>query len=100
MPKFRKKPIVVEAFQITKESRQNNIGWPAWLNEAWNKPHDKPGAVFPKDFPDSDGTDMLIIFTLEGLHLVDFDDWIIQGVQGEIYPCKPDIFEKTYERVE
>jgi hypothetical protein len=34
---------------------------------------------------------------MEGVHRCDFGDWIIQGVNGEIYPCKPDIFEKTYE---
>lgn len=97
MPFFRKKPVVIEAFQMTREQRQDNKDWPDWLNEAWNKPHDAAGAVFPKDFPDSDGTDELCIFTMEGVHLVTFDDWIIRGVSGELYPCKPDIFERTYE---
>lgn len=41
-----------------------------------------------------------IIKTLEGDHYVIENDWIIQGVNGEYYPCKPDIFEKTYEKVE
>ena len=58
------------------------------------------GSLFPEDFPDSDGTDKLRIQTLEGNQLVSFDDFIIQGVNGEIYPCKPDIFYKTYESVE
>lgn len=40
------------------------------------------------------------IVTLEGNHLVTWDDYIIRGVQGELYPCKPDIFEATYEPVE
>jgi hypothetical protein len=44
------------------------------------------------------GTPM--IDTLEGVHLVTPGDWIITGVKGEHYPCKPDIFEMTYERVE
>ena len=39
----------------------------------------------------------MIIATLEGLHWVNLGDWIIKGVQGEFYPCKPDIFEATYE---
>ena len=39
-------------------------------------------------------------FTLEGDHKVNFDDFIIQGVQGELYPCKPDIFEETYDELD
>jgi hypothetical protein len=42
-----------------------------------------------------DGT--LTIPTLEGDHLASVNDWLIQGVRGEVYPCKPDIFEATYE---
>lgn len=42
----------------------------------------------------------LIINTLEGKMTADVDDWIIKGVKGEFYPCKPDIFEMTYEKVE
>lgn len=98
--KFRKKPVVVEAFQMTQEHRQDNKDWPEWLNRAWNKDHSEPGAVFPSKYPDSDGTDELLIYTLEGVHRVEFDDWIIRGVKGELYPCKPDIFEATYEREE
>ena len=41
----------------------------------------------------------LIIHTLEGKMIAQVNDWIIRGVQGEYYPCKPDIFEKTYEPV-
>lgn len=98
--KFRKKPVVIEAFQMTRAARDSNEHWPQWLHEAWQKDHSEAGSVFPKEFPDSDGTDELMIVTLEGLHLVSFDDWIIQGVKGELYPCKPDIFEATYEAVE
>lgn len=95
--KYRKKPVVIEAFQMTPERRQDNSEWPNWLHEAWNGELDKPGTVFPSAYPNSDGTDELAIVTLEGIHKVSFGDWIIQGVQGELYPCKPDIFEKTYE---
>ena len=95
--KFKKKPVVVEAFQMTEDRRRDNQDWPEWLNVAWNKSQGEPGAVFPVDFPNSDGTDQLAIHTLEGQHLVGFGDWIIQGIQGELYPCKPDIFAATYE---
>ncbi len=98
--KYRKKPVVVEAFQMTKECRMNNIDWPMWLHMAWNIPYDEVGSLSPKDYPNSDGTDELIIATLEGKMKVSFDDWIILGVHGEIYPCKPDIFQATYELVQ
>lgn len=97
---YRKRPVVVQAFQMTEERRRDNGDWPSWLHEAWSKNHDNPGALYPSKFPDSDGTDELEIFTLEGKHLVSHGDWIIRGVNGEIYPCKPEIFEKTYERVD
>lgn len=100
MAKFRKKPVVIEAFQMTKEHRADNSNWPAWLHEAWNIPYDTEGAVCAVDFPHSDGTDELEIVTLEGAHRVSFGDWIIRGIKGELYPCKPDIFEATYERAD
>ncbi|HET6631566.1 MAG TPA: hypothetical protein VFG73_02505 [Rhodanobacteraceae bacterium] len=92
--KSRKKPVVVEAFQMTKERRTSNAGWPKWLHEAWNA-----GVVHPA-YPNSDGNGRLKVRTLEGDLLVDWDDWIIKGVKGEFYPCKPDIFAATYEAVE
>lgn len=97
--KYRKKPVEIEAFQITKERRQNNLEWPEWLNRAWQKDMHEEGAVYPERYPNSNGKDRLKIKTLEGVHLVQFEDWIIQGVNGELYPCKPDIFEKTYDKV-
>ena len=99
MNRFRKKPVEVEAFQMTEERRRDNRDWPEWLNKAWNFDWYETGAVFCEDFPNSDGTDRLQIQTLEGVHTVNWDDWIIQGVAGELYPCKPEIFEATYEAV-
>lgn len=96
---YRKKPVVIEAFQMTKERREDNSEWPNWLHEAWNKSHGEIGALYPEDYPNSNGSDRLRIQTLEGNQLVSWGDYIIKGVHGEIYPCKPDIFEKTYEEV-
>lgn len=83
--KFRKKPVVIEATQWdgTNESWQHimNMGLTKW----------KPGEM---------GTQTFYIETLEGDHLARKGDWIIKGVHGEFYPCKPDIFVKTYEPVE
>lgn len=97
--KYRKKPVVIKAFQMTKENRQWIYKWPKWLIKAWQKPHGEIGALYGSDYPNSDGTDLLRIQTLEGNQLVSWNDYIIKGVKGEIYPCKPDIFEETYEKV-
>ena len=94
MPKYRTKIVEKEAFQMTKSRRWDNSEWPDWLHEAWNKPIGKH-ALWP-----AVGKDELMCGTLEGPHIVDFDDYIIQGLKGEIYPCKPDIFKATYELVE
>ena len=95
--RFRKKPVVIEAFQMTEERRGSNFDWPCWLNDAWQKDAEEAGALF---IDESDPLRLrLCIRTLEGVHNVSWNDWIIQGVKGEIYPCKPDIFEATYEAV-
>ena len=90
MPKYKKIPVTIEAFQMTKERRWNNFDWPQWLHEAWNT--DGEGSLYCID-----GGEELFIGTLEGSMSVSFGDYIIKGVHGEIYPCKPDIFHKTYE---
>lgn len=100
MKKYRKKPVVVEAFQMTKKRREDNSEWPNWLNEAWNKDFSESSAVSCEDYPNSNGKDRLVINTLEGQHTVNWNDWIIKGIKGELYPCKPDIFEQTYELAE
>ena len=92
--KFRKKPVVIEAFQMTREAMDSHSDWTEWLHKAWDKHPEASGSLF------FDEDDILRINTLEGCHVVSVDDWIIQGVKGEIYPCKPDIFEATYESVE
>lgn len=84
MARYRKKPVVIEAVQITN-------------------------ATFDDDFPNSGHIAGLIysptrrdvsIPTLEGVMIGQIGDWIITGVKGEHYPCKPDIFEATYELVD
>ena len=94
---YRKKPVCIQAFQMTKERRASNVDWPHWLHEAWGKDFSQPGAVSTEDYPNSRGGDRLMIRTLEGVHSVSWNDWIIQGVQGELYTCKPDIFDATYD---
>lgn len=79
--KYRKKPTVVEAMQLTNE---NLLEVKEWCN----------GELVPN--AETSGYD-LYISTLEGIMHADINDYIIQGVEGNFYPCKPDIFEKTYE---
>lgn len=97
MYRFRKKPVVIEAFQMTKERRWDNSEWPNWLHQAWQIGMGD-GGLWPDKAADPSGK-TLRCGTLEGAHNIDWDDWIIQGVKGEIYPCKPDIFEATYDPV-
>lgn len=83
MTKYVKKPVKVNAWQLTSENI--DAGLPEWLD--LDKVH-----VFGGDAPSAE------IETLEGLMRADCDDYIIQGVKGEFYPCKPDIFLATYEK--
>ena len=81
MAKYRKKPVVIEAFQWTVDEVPS---W--WKNES-------------SDFKINVSTGSVFIPTLEGMHEAKINDFIIQGIKGELYPCKPDIFEATYEKV-
>ena len=92
MGKYRKKPIVIEAFRWYISQKSEDI--PSWLADAMVSGVIVTVIVPGKMLPD------LEIKTLEGVMRVDYGDWIIRGVNGEIYPCKPDIFEKTYEKVD
>lgn len=92
--KFKKRPVVIEAFQMTKSRRWHNEDWPEWLHEAWNKGKEDVGSLHC-----GNGGECLFINTLEGEHAITFSDFIIQGIEGELYPCKPDIFHKTYVEV-
>ena len=83
--KFRKKPAVIDAIQYHGHDRSRNE-LHEWLRDF--------GAAFPLD-SDADGA--IVIPTLEGQHIASPGDWIIRGVKGEYYPCKPDIFAATYE---
>ena len=86
---FRKKPIIIHAWSLPELVHSNPALLPAPIVEAIRS------EVFI--FLDYGAA---TIKTLEGNHLASKDDWIIQGVQGELYPCKPDIFVATYEPVE
>lgn len=86
--KYRKKPVVIEAYQIPPDDEQTREAPPGWLVRALVQ---QSAVAVPQG-----GIDIL---TLEGTMRGDVGDWIIQGVKGELYPCKPDIFAATYEAV-
>ena len=89
--KYRKKPVVIEALIWRGHNLKEIIAFTG-LHESANKwSWEEYKAVVAKDG--------LKIFTLEGAMLANIGDYIIQGVNGEFYPCKPDIFHKTYEPV-
>jgi hypothetical protein len=84
--RFRKKPVVIEAIQYTAancEAIHLMLGW--------------EHRVYPGE---PCGAGEIVIPTLEGEHIASPGDFIIQGIKGELYPCKPDIFAATYEAVE
>lgn len=88
--KFRKKPVVIEAVHVsvlTGEIAWRTTTWPDWAVKAFD------------DGTLQVGDHSVQIKTLEGEMVGDRADWIIRGVKGELYPCKPDIFAATYEPV-
>lgn len=88
MAKYRKKPVVIEAEQYWPD-KPLPAGVETQVVTASSEAH--------RMFNVPIGTEKPIIRTLEGIHHVQPGDWIITGVKGERYPCKPDIFEATYE---
>lgn len=95
MPRYRKKPVVIEAIHWDGQNVAEilDLLGDEMLPEAPDDPYVTPGLGHSPAF----GT--LDIPTLEGTMTANPGDWIIKGVQGELYPCKPDIFEATYEEV-
>lgn len=88
---YKKKPVIIEAIQHTGDSvnfKDIKIFCPEIVDG---------GFVGKEDNENGKDSWPLFIQTLEGNMCADIGDWIIKGVSGEFYPCKPDIFEKTYE---
>lgn len=85
--KYRKKPVVIGAIQ--------------WLGtfESYNNICDFVGKSLQNNHLGKDEPQLLYIETLEGIHEANKYDYIIKGIKGEFYPCKPDIFQATYEKL-
>ncbi|ALY06949.1 TPA: hypothetical protein JDY68_12585 [Clostridioides difficile] len=91
MGKYRKKPVTVEAFKWLGSIEQKEE--PIWIVKAIESGNvwieQSLGELSPR----------MYIKTLEGIHEANVGDYIIQGIKGELYPCKADIFRETYEEV-
>lgn len=90
MAKFRKKPVVIDAFEVRELlhlAEHDFWSLPQCIRDAY----DKVEVLFASDH--------IRVHTLEGTMRADRDDFILRGVKGELYPCKPDIFQATYEPV-
>ena len=94
MSKYRKKPVIIEAFEYDGDliNSQGAFYIPDWAQKAY-----KENILYFES--KNDNPPELFIKTLEGNMKVSEGDYVIQGVNGELYPCKPDIFKKTYEPV-
>ena len=101
--KYRKRPVVIEAFQYDGDMI-NSSGKPyvpEWAISAVNNNtmYYDGSELFIHTLEGDHHVTELFIHTLEGDHHVTVGDYVIQGINGELYPCKADIFEKTYEAV-
>lgn len=85
--KYIKKPIPVEAVQISEDKNDIIENYPQWFCEAFDSGKIKPSFAFTG----------LVVSTLEGDMYAPWGSYIIRGVEGELYPCKKEIFKKTYE---
>lgn len=92
---FRKKPVTIKAIKYTGDNLKEVI------NFTGKHPRFSEWFKSWEDYENHVKNDNMIfkILTLEGTHNAQVGDWIIRGVNGEHYPCKPDIFDKTYEEV-
>ena len=90
MKKYRKKPVIIEAMQLSDKTLETLFNW---IGEHKNYPECRTAGINPD-------TGKFTIKTLEGDHVANVGDWIIKGIKGEFYPCKPDIFDATYEEVD
>lgn len=91
--RYRKKPVVVDAVRYTRR-----FLWPDWFHDAVSA--NEVVVHNTGKFAAANEECYALINTMEGTMRADEGDWIIRGVKGELYPCKPDIFAMTYEDAE
>lgn len=92
MTKYQKIPIMVEAFQLTKDLEVKDT--PEWFQKAI-----EDGIAHWQEKPIYGNLKVIYLFTLEGRMECIEGNWVIRGVEGELYPCKDEIFNKTYREI-
>lgn len=104
MPKFRKRPVVIEAREFPVDgTTSQHMDVYQWIESQTLGSFEPLSRIEGREPWPASGVTIdprdgrMVIATLEDGHWVDLGDWVIKGVQGEFYPCKPDIFEATYE---
>jgi len=90
---------VVEAFQLTEETRVSNVNWPSWLHEAWNKPAYQAGALYSAKQHRVDPTSALKVRTVQGEELVEIGDWLVNDSDFGLYGVKESVFVRVFELV-
>lgn len=99
--RFRKRPVEIEAVQWTGDNTSDVIDWILTSDAGVARWHEAQPAYSDDEGTGCDATpEQIAIDTLEGTMFASVGDWIIRGIRDEFYPCKPDIFEATYEPVE
>jgi len=97
---YRKRPVVIEAMQLTGSSGEIHAVY-QWVENNTQGSFDPLDPITPGSGVSIDpSTGFMLIATLEGVMQAKPGDYIIRGIQGEFYPCKPDIFEASYEPAE
>ena len=97
--KYKKKSMMIEAFQMTREHRQDTSSWPEWLNEACQRNRDEIGAVY-RSAPVSIGMGRFVLVTLGGARVIYWNYYIMQRRDGRLLVCDPNDFKDNYDIVE
>lgn len=98
--KYRKKPVIIEAFQLSTIAMDDSSKWPSWLHLAWNTKGEEGLFLDQMYF---EGRSMhnqsFCLRTLEGIRHVQPDDWIIKDIERGFYLCHPNTFKAIYEPI-
>jgi hypothetical protein len=94
--RFRSKVVEIDAWQFQSHA-QFDAEAPAWLKDVLDHRVKPPVGGVSKDFSPIDVVEYLAVGTLEGTTYAGPGHWIIRGTEGELYPCKPSVFERKYE---
>jgi hypothetical protein len=94
---FCRRPVIIQAFQMTKERRNDNKDWPEWLNRSWNYDRGDVNAVYPTSEPTPDGErTTLTLNTVMYEKEIAWGDWIVQNEDGNLFVCSDAEFNRDF----